>query len=288
MRTRAAAMPDGRMSRAGIGLRAPHLDAVADGHADPAWVEVHAENHMLEGPGRERLDLVRRDRPVSIHGVGLSLGSAGGIDRRHLSRLARLVERIAPVLVSEHLAWSVSGGHYWNDLLPLPLTREALDVMADNVALVQDTLKRPILIENPSSYLAFAHSEMGEGELLAHLVRRTGCGVLLDLNNLYVSARNLGRDPLADLHAMPLSAVGEVHLAGHALVDLGDAQIRIDDHGSAVSDDVWDLYRAALALLDGVPVLIEWDSRLPAVERLLAEAAMADRLRVTGACHAAG
>ncbi|WP_158595880.1 MNIO family bufferin maturase [Oleomonas cavernae] len=256
------ALPD-RMDRCGIGLRAPHLDAVAGGQADPAWVEIHAENHMLDGPGGDRLAAVRRDRPVSIHGVGLSLGSAGGIDRDHLSRLVRLVERVEPVLVSEHLAWSVAGGHYWNDLLPLPLTAEALDVMAANVALVQDALKRPILVENPSSYLSFEASEMGEGEFLGHLARRTGCGVLLDLNNLYLSACNLGRDPLADLEAMPLGCVGEIHLAGHTLVDLGDAQIRIDDHGSAVADAVWDLFALTRRRLGPVPALVEWDSALP-------------------------
>jgi hypothetical protein len=288
MPARAAMALPGRMARCGIGLRAPHVDAVAGGGADPAWVEIHAENHMGDGPGRDRLAAVRRDRPVSVHGVGLSLGSAGGVERDHLSRLVHLVERVEPVLVSEHLAWSVTGGHYWNDLLPLPLTAEALDVMAANVAVVQDALKRPILVENPSSCLAFTASDMGEGEFLGHLARRTGCGVLLDLNNLYLSACNLGRDPLADFEAMPLDRVGEIHLAGHALVDLGDALIRIDDHGSAVCDPVWDLFLLARRRLGDVPTLIEWDSALPSIERLLAEAGKADRLLVPEPRHALG
>lgn len=278
----------GRMARAGIGLRAPHLEAVAGGAADPAWVEIHAENHMIQGPGRERLDQVRRDRPVSLHGVGLSLGSAEGLDPDHLARLVALAGRLEPVLVSEHLSWSVSGGHYWNDLLPLPLTGEALDIVAANVDRLQSALKRPILVENPSSYLAFTISEMGEGAFLAELVRRTGCGLLLDLNNLHVSACNLGRDPWADLAAMPLAAVGEIHLAGHRVVDLGDARIRIDDHGSPVCDAVWALYTRVCRTLGPVPTLIEWDSALPDVDVLLAQAALADRLMEPEVAHAVG
>ncbi|MCF4164974.1 DUF692 domain-containing protein [Zavarzinia compransoris] len=257
----------------GIGLRAPHLSAVAGGEADPAWVEIHAENHMLHGPDAVLIERVRRDRPVSVHGVGLSLGSAAGIDDAHLARLATLVDRLEPALVSEHLAWSVEGGYYWNDLLPLPRTFEALDVVARNVDRVQTRLRRPILVENPSTYMNFTEDEMGEGAFLAALVARTGCGLLLDLNNIVVSAGNLGLDARAELAAMPLAAVGEIHLAGHSVVELGAATMLIDDHGSPVGD-------AALALLGHMrpkcpeaPVLIEWDSDLPALDVLMAEAA---------------
>lgn len=261
----------------GFGLRAPHLAAMAEGGAAPPFVEIHAENHMIEGPDFALLSRVRRDRPVSVHGVGLSLGSAAGIDADHLARLATLVERIEPVLVSEHLAWSVSGGHYWNDLLPLPRSHEALDVVAGNIERVQERLKRPILIENPSSYVAFADSEMGEGDFLAALVARTGCGLLLDLNNVFVSAANLGGDPVADLAAMPLGAVGEIHLAGHSTVRRGGERIRIDDHGSPVADAVLDLLALARPLCPAAPVLVEWDSNLPPLDALAAEAARIDR-----------
>ncbi|MDD3444077.1 MAG: DUF692 domain-containing protein [Zavarzinia sp.] len=280
-----------RPDRTGIGLRAPHLAEVADGGAVPAWVEIHAENHMLSGPGAGQLDTVRRDRPVSVHGVGLSLGSAGGIDEAHLARLAALVARIEPVLVSEHLAWSVEGGHCWNDLLPVPRTREALDVVAANIQRVQERLRRPILIENPSSYMGFAHEEMGEGEMLAELVRRTGCGLLLDLNNVVVSAGNLGLDPVTEVMAMPLASVGEIHLAGHARVEVEGAVILIDDHGDRVGPAALDLLDLVRPWCGDAPVLLEWDSNLPEVDVLLDEAARIDRRLAasTGeARHAAG
>lgn len=261
---------------AGIGLRAPHLAALAARRASPAFVEIHAENHMVEGPDFALLLQVRRDLPVSVHGVGLSLGSAGGIDEAHLARFARLVARIEPALVSEHLAWSVSGGHYWNDLLPLPRSPEALDVVAANIGRVQDRLKRPLLIENPSSYAAFAASEMGEGDFLAAIVARTGCRLLLDLNNIFVSARNLGTDPVADLAKMPLHAVGEIHLAGHARVERPDGPVLIDDHGGPVCDEVLALLALARPLCPAAPLLLEWDSRLPPLADLMAEAARID------------
>ncbi|WP_243404013.1 DUF692 domain-containing protein [Zavarzinia aquatilis] len=261
---------------AGIGLRAPHLAELAAGGAARGFVEIHAENHMIEGPDFALLQRVRRDLPVSVHGVGVSLGSAGGIDDAHLARFARLVARIEPDLVSEHLAWSVAGGHYWNDLLPLPRSFEALDIVAANIGRVQDRLKRPLLIENPSSYVAFAASDMGEGDFLSALVARTGCGLLLDLNNIFVSASNLGTDPLADLAAMPLRAVGEIHLAGHARVERPEGPVLIDDHGSPVCDDVLALLARVRPLCPDAPLLLEWDSRLPPLSGLLAEAARID------------
>lgn len=261
---------------AGIGLRAPHLTELAAGAAAPGFVEIHAENHMIEGPDFALLRQVRRDLPVSVHGVGLSLGSAGGIDEDHLGRFARLVSLIEPALVSEHLAWSVAGGHYWNDLLPLPRSFEALDIVAANIGRVQDRLKRPLLIENPSSYVAFAASDMGEGDFLSALVARTGCGLLLDLNNVFVSATNLGTDPVADLAAMPLHAVGEIHLAGHARVERPGGPVLIDDHGSPVCDAVLALLARVRPLCPAAPLLLEWDSRLPPLPALMVEAARID------------
>lgn len=275
-----------RPGAVGIGLRAPHLAAIARGEAEPAWVEIHAENHMIAGPDAALIEKVRRDRPVSVHGVGLSLGSAGGIDEAHLARLAALVERLQPALVSEHLAWSVADGHYWNDLLPLPRTFEALDVVARNVDRVQARLGRPILVENPSTYMNFTADEMGEGEFLATLVARTGCGLLLDLNNIVVSAGNLGLDPMAELAAMPLAAVGEIHLAGHSTVDLGTAIMRIDDHGSPVGAETLALLKQVRPRCPAAPVLIEWDSALPALDVLMAEAARIERFLDVETCEA--
>ncbi|WP_439817716.1 MNIO family bufferin maturase [Zavarzinia sp. CC-PAN008] len=266
---------------AGFGLRHPHLQAVAAGGPamrPGAWVEVHPENFMTGGTARRLLERVRGDRPVALHAVGLSLGSTDGIDPAHLERLAGLVDRLEPMLVSDHLSFSTVGGVFLNDLLPLPRTDEALAVVAANVGRVQDRLKRPILVENPSAYLAFAHETMAEGEFLAALARRTGCGLLLDVNNLHVSAVNLGRDPWADLAAFPLGAVGEVHVAGHAVKRIDGVDLLIDDHGSAVPDAVWSLLAAVLERTGPLPVLVEWDSNLPPLNILLAEVAHAASL----------
>ncbi len=263
---------------AGIGLRFPHHREVEAAPGGIAWVEVHPENYMAGGAMLDRLDSIRRDLPVSLHGVGLSLGSAAGIDPDHLARLAAMVERIEPGLVSDHLSWSVTGGVYLPDLLPLPYTEEALAVVAANVDRVQTALGRPILIENPSRYLAFRHTTMTEAEFLGALVRRTGCRLLYDLNNLLVGALNLGEDPLATLFAIPLEAVAEIHLAGHAIRRLDDGgEIRIDDHGSAVSPEVWNLYTHFIHRAGPVPTLIEWDTAIPALGILQAEAAKAQR-----------
>ena len=264
-------------ARAGIGLRTPHVAEVLQRPGDVTWVEVHAENYMGGGPLRRDLERIRREMPLSLHGVGLSLGSAAGLDRRHLARLADLVERFEPALVSEHLAWSVVGSAYLNDLLPLPLDEEALAVVVCHVDEVQTRLRRPILVENPSSYLRFVHATMSEPEFLGALVARTGCRLLCDVNNVYVSAHNLGLDPIAYLEALPAYAVEQIHLAGHAVNDAESRTILIDDHGSRTAPAVWTLYRAALARFGIVPTLIEWDSALPPLPVLLDEAAQADR-----------
>jgi uncharacterized protein (UPF0276 family) len=239
---------------------------------DIGFVEVHAENYMGGGLAARLLERVARDLPLSIHGVALSLGGAEPVDRDHLARFAALVRRFEPAYVSEHLAWSSFGGVQSADLLPVPMTEEALDRVADNVARVQDAIKRPILVENPSRYLAFCADAMSEGAFLRRLVGRTGCGVLLDVNNVFVSAHNLGLDPVATLADYPLEHVGEMHLAGHHENWAGDRAILIDDHGSPVSPAVWALAAHALARTGPVAMLVEWDTRIPPLERLVAEA----------------
>ncbi len=267
---------------AGIGLRFRHHDAVRAERPAVGWLEVHSENYMGGGKPLEHLEAIRRDYPLSLHGVGLSLGSAEGLDPRHLARLARLVDRIEPALVSEHLAWSVSGGRYFGELLPLPLTAESLDVVCRNVEAMQAALGRKVLVENPSSSLQFRHSEIPEWEFISELARRTGCGILCDVNNIFVSASNLGFDPRTYLAALPPERIGEIHLAGHRSRRLADGRsILIDDHGSRVCDEVWRLHAHALALFGPVPTLIEWDTDVPPLGVLLEEAAKADAIGST-------
>jgi uncharacterized protein (UPF0276 family) len=217
---------------------------------------------------------------VSVHGVGLSLGSHEGVDHHHLGRLAGLIERIEPALVSEHLSWSVAGGTYLNDLLPLPYTEESLTVVAGNVARVQDRLRRRILLENPSAYLRFTASRIPEAEFLSELVRRTGCGLLCDVNNIYVTCANVGGDPHSRLDRLPAAAVREIHLAGHHANDVDGIEILIDDHGAPVCEAVWALYERAVRRFSRAATLIEWDSDLPELAVLVAEAERADRTRL--------
>lgn len=269
-------------AHAGIGLRSPHHRDFLDARPPVGFVEVHSENYMAAGgPLLHYLEQTRRDYPLSLHGVALSLGSAEAPDRDHLRRVRALIDRFDPFLVSEHLAWTTTDGTYLNDLLPVPCDEATLDVVADNVDAAQDALGRTLLIENPSSYLRYRRSTMTEPAFLAELARRTGCGLLLDVNNVAVSAFNLGFDARAYLAAVPVDAVRQIHLAGHAVNDVGDRLVRIDDHGSRVSAEVWDLHAAAIARFGAVPTLVEWDSRLPALDVLVAEAARADALRVT-------
>lgn len=264
---------------AGIGFRTPHWNDVVASRPTVGFLEIHAENYMLGGPAMTRLETLRGSWPISVHGVGLSLGTAEGIDDTHLERLAALVDRIEPSLVSEHLSWSVSGGVYLNDLLPLPYTEESLDAVATNIHRVQDRLRRRILIENPSAYLRFRHTTLDEPTFLAALVEKTGCGLLFDVNNVYVSTANLGGDPMAWMRGLPAAAVLELHLAGHAVNDADGVDILIDDHGSPVAAAVWDLYREAVRRFPQAPTLIEWDSDLPALDVLVGEARSADAHR---------
>ena len=264
-----------RVAGCGIGLRAPHLTEIVETRPGIAWLEVHAENYMGGGPALRALERLRADYPLSVHGVGLSLGSAEGLDGAHLERLARLVERLQPALVSEHLSWSVTGGAYLNHLLPLPYTEEALDVLCAQVARAQERLGRPLLVENPSGYLRFRDSPIPEPEFLNALARRTGCGLLCDVNNVYVTCTNLGGDAVAWLDALDPFAVGEIHLAGHAVNDAAGRTILIDDHGSPVADAVWTLLDHARRRFGAKPTLIEWDTDVPALSVLLAEAVKA-------------
>jgi uncharacterized protein (UPF0276 family) len=274
-------------AQAGIGLRFQHHQAVVDSKPDVAWMEIHTENYMGGGTPLRYLDTVRRDYPISLHGVGLSLGSAEGLDLTHLERIRRVTERIEPALMSEHIAWSVVGGTYLADLLPLPMTEEALTVVCRHVEQTQTYLKRRILVENPSTYLAFAHSTIPEWEFIASVAGRTGCGILCDVNNIYVSAHNHGWDPSAYLAALPPAMIGEIHLAGHSVRPLADGStLRIDDHGSRVIAEVWALYEEALACFGPRPTLIEWDNQVPPLDVLLDEARQASR-RLDGAAQEA-
>jgi uncharacterized protein len=261
---------------AGIGLRFQHHQVVVDTGPDVAWLEVHTENYMGGGKPPAYLDALRRDYPISLHGIGLSLGSAEGLDDAHLERTRLAVDRFEPGLVSEHLAWNIVNGAYLADLLPLPMTEEALNVVCRNVDRAQTYLNRRILVENPSSYLRFKHSSIPEWEFLAAVAGRTGCGILCDVNNIYVSASNHGWNPSAYLAALPVAAIGEIHLAGHSRRRIdGERLLRIDDHGSRVAPAVWALYRKALDRFGPVATLIEWDTDIPALEVLLEEAAQA-------------
>lgn len=266
---------------AGIGLRSAHIGEMLTRRPSAGWLEVHAENYMGDGAAVEALERLRETYALSVHGVGLSLGSAGGVDPDHLERLRRVCERFQPALVSEHLAWSVADGAYLNDLLPLRYDAEALSVVSRNVERVQDALKRPILIENLSAYVAFSGSTMTEAEFLAELVERTGCGILLDVNNVHVSAHNLGFDATEFIDALPAGAIGEIHLAGHATNDTDFGPVLIDDHGSRVPPVVWKLYAHVLERFGSRPTLIEWDTDLPALDVLLGEAMWADMLMAT-------
>ena len=268
-----------RFSGVGVGFKAEHFDAVLESRPDLGFFELHAENYMgAGGPPHRRLEAIRERYPLSLHGVGLSIGSPGPLDQAHLARLAGVAERYQPAVVSEHLAWSTHDGAFLNDLLPLPYTEETLERVCEHIDLVQTTLKRTMLLENPSTYVAFAETTMSETVFLGEIVRRTGCGLLLDVNNIFVSATNHGFDPYRYLADFPLASVGEIHLAGCA-DDRDDAgfPLLIDAHDSPVRDAVWPLYAEAIRRLGPTPTLIEWDNDVPAWPALLEEARRAER-----------
>ncbi|WP_409268185.1 DUF692 family multinuclear iron-containing protein [Massilia sp. BHUDP2] len=269
-----AAAPGGGTA-AGVGLRTPHYRAFLDRRPPVGFLEVHSENYLARaGWDWHVLSELRRDYPVSLHGVGLGLGSARGFSDAHLERLRGLVEAVDPFLVSEHLSWGALADRQLNDLLPLTLDSAALALLCQRVDRVQERLGRRLLVENVSTYVRFRADTMSEAEFLAALARRTGCGILLDVNNLYVNQRNHGEDARAAIAALPVGSVGEIHLAGHLETPLA----LVDHHGAAVAEPVWDLYRAALARFGRVPTLVEWDAELPPIGILLAEAARADAI----------
>ncbi len=264
---------------AGIGLRGPYHGEIINRRPPIAWLEAHSENYFAEdGIASSALERIRPNYPLSLHGVGLSIGSTDPLDKDHLRRLRALVHRVEPALVSEHLSWGAVGGRHLNDLLPLPYTEEALEHMVCRVQEVQDTLKRPILIENISSYLEFVDSAMPEHEFLVEVSRQSGCGLLLDINNIHVNAVNHGFDPLAYLDAIPPARVAEMHLAGHTARRFGEREILIDTHNAPVCRPVWELFRHAVARFGPRPALIEWDSDYPPLERLMSEADTARRI----------
>ena len=263
----------------GLGLKSEHFRDVLETKPDIGFFEVHAENYMVAGgPFHHYLGLIREHYPLSLHGVGLSIGTQGALDGEHLGRLAGLIERYQPQSFSEHLAWSSHGPVFLNDLLPLAYDIATLKRVCDHIDQVQNTLKRPLLLENPSTYLQFQRSTLDETDFISETLRRTGCGLLLDVNNVYVSCINHQRDPLAYIDALPLHAVGEIHLAGFAedSDSLGE-RLLIDDHGAPIDNAVWRLYEQVLARTGPVATLIERDNQVPAFGVLLAEAHQAQR-----------
>ena len=275
--------PSGASFPAGIGLKSQHFAEVLAQKPDLAFFEVHAENFMSAGGAHHRyLEQIVDIYPLSVHGVGMSLGSASGVSKDHLKRFGDVVDRYSPWLISEHLAWSSEGGYYLNDLLPLPLNKESLAVVAENVNAMQNFLGRKILVENPSAYMAFTATDMPETEFLAALAEQTGCGLLLDVNNVYVSGKNMGWSIQNYLKDIPSSLIGEIHVAGHTLKQLDDNQeIRIDDHGSQVSDPVWDLFHDLVSRIGARPTLIEWDTNVPSLNDLVTEAGKATSIMQT-------
>jgi len=273
--TQASGLP----GRAGLGLKSEHFKEVLNTRPDIGFFEVHAENYMVAGgPFHHYLGLIREQYPLSLHGVGLSIGGEGSLSSEHLARLATLIERYQPQTFSEHLAWSSHGPVFLNDLLPLAYDDETLKRVCEHIDQVQTHLKRPMLLENPSTYLQYQRSTLEETDFISEAIRRTGCGLLLDVNNVYVSCINHQQDPLAYIDALPLHAVGEIHLAGFAedTDSLGD-RLLIDDHGAPVDNAVWQLYQYVLKRTGPVATLIERDNQVPAFSVLHGEARQAER-----------
>lgn len=280
MTSPAAAPPTALSPGAGVGLRLPHLAAAAAGAPLAGWVEIHPENFLANPHARELLLAVRERSAVSFHTVGVSAGSADGVDREHLARVAALARELEPFAISGHLAWSTHRGLFLNDLLPLPYDDDTVAIVAANVHEIQDTLGRAYLVENPASYVALGASKLAEAEFLAELVDRTGCRLLCDVSNVHVSGSNLDYDAYAYLDAFPAHAVAELHMGGFAAEISGDAagaQVLIDTHDGPIADTVLELYAHALRRFGALPTLIEWDSDLPDLALLVNEAARADR-----------
>jgi hypothetical protein len=280
-------------SRGGVGLKAEHYRTIVEQRPDVGFFEVHAENYMgAGGPPHRYLSAIRERYPLSLHGVGLSIGADRPLDKDHLLRLNELIERYGPGLFSEHLAWSSHDSSFFNDLLPVPYTAETLTRVVEHVDEVQNALVRQMLLENPSTYLAFAESTYSETDFISEVVRRTGCGLLLDVNNVFVASTNQQWDPTAYIGAYPLDHVQEIHLAGYTSeADDKGRPLLIDTHNRPVDEIVWNLYAHAIALIGPVPTLIEWDADVPAWSTLMAEADRAEAImlstRSEGMRHAA-
>jgi uncharacterized protein (UPF0276 family) len=265
----------------GVGLRLPHIQEVVATLPAARWLEIHPENFIANPHATELLLEARRHYPISVHTVGVSIGSASGIDRIHLRRVRALVDRLDPCLVSGHLAWSTHQGEYLNDLLPLPYDEETLRLLAEHIDEVQDGLGRPYLVENPSSYVGFGSSTMSEVEFLGELAARTGCRLLCDISNVYVSAHNMDYDPYRYINELPVDAVGEFHLGGFTAEPDGarpGADVLIDTHATMVAEPVWALYNHTVRRLGATPTLIEWDKEIPPFATLLTQAMQADRI----------
>jgi len=280
----ATRVPGSIPASAGIGLRAQHQSELRNSKPAVGWLEAHSENYFSEaGPHIEALLQLREHYGLSLHGVGLSLGSTDPIDRTHLMKLKRLIGRTSPAFVSEHLSWGSVDGRFVNDLLPLPYTQESLAHMVSRVDQVQSALQRTILIENISSYLQYSHSDIDESAYLTELARATGCGLLIDINNLYVNERNHGVDARRFIDSIPPAVVREMHLAGHSSNRVDQSEILIDTHSAPVCEAVWALYGHAIQRFGALPTLIEWDSDIPSLDVLLGEAHKAQSF--LGAAH---
>ena len=276
--------PSRKTNGAGIGLRLPHIAEVVATGPSIGWLEIHPENFLANPHASELLVDLSHRYPISVHTVGVSIGSATGIDGAHLSRVRELIDKIDPVLVSGHLAWSTHEGEYLNDLLPLPYNEETLRVLVDHIHEVQDRLGRSYLVENPSSYVGFLNSTMTEPEFLCELARRAGCQILCDVSNVYLSAHNMHYDARQYLEGLPAAAVGELHLGGFsAEPDEADpgSELLVDTHATRVAAAAWDLYAHALRLFGRQPTLIEWDNDIPPLGELLDEATRAEEITAT-------
>lgn len=266
-------------ARAGIGLRAQHYQDILNHKPDIGWLEVHTENYFgAGGKPHYYLEKIRQDYPLSLHGVGLSLGSTDPINIQHLEKLKHLIQRYQPGLVSEHLSWGSIQQRYLNDLLPFPYRAEILNHMVDRISRVQEIIGTPLLVENISSYIQFNVSDMTEWDFISETARRSGCGILLDINNVYVNSRNHGFDPVEYINHIPVEHVQEIHLAGHTVKHFQETDILIDSHDQPVCSEVWELYKFALLRFPSTPVLIEWDSDIPPLPILLNEARKAQQL----------
>jgi hypothetical protein len=279
MTTQPIPISNKNISGVGVGLRQPHFKEILQNKPNIPWFEAHTENYFHpSSPSSLYLDKIAEIYPISLHSIGLSLGSSEGVDKKHLQKIKETIARYNPQLVSDHISWSSHGGVSVPDLLPVPCTKEAFKIFKKNITEVQEYLGRQILVENPSSYLAYKEQDMPEYELITELAKQTGCGILLDVNNIHVSCHNLKLDSLEYIHNIPPELVQEIHLAGYNINKVGDEEVFIDHHGDRVFEDVWKLYAKAIQHLGRIPTLIEWDTDVPELSVLIDEAQKAENI----------